>query len=66
MRLLALDDDIRASLASGQISEGHARALLGIDDRAQRLDAWRQVVADGLTVRAAEDIAQALRATSKP
>ena len=65
MRLLALDDDIRTSVASGQISEGHARALLGIEDRAQRLDAWRQIVAGNLTVRAAEDIAQALRATSK-
>ena len=52
LRLLALDDDIRASLASGQITEGHARALLGIDDRAMRLDAWRRIVADGLTVRA--------------
>ncbi|TAK57934.1 MAG: ParB/RepB/Spo0J family partition protein [Dehalococcoidia bacterium] len=64
LRLLSLEDDIRASLASGQISEGHARALLGIDDSRLRLDAWRRIVADALTVRQAEEIARALKATS--
>lgn len=64
IRLLSLEDDIRASLASGQINEGHARALLAIDGRAMRLDAWRKIVADALTVRQAEEIAKALKATS--
>jgi ParB family chromosome partitioning protein len=64
LRLLSLEDDIRASLASGQISEGHARALLGIDDSRMRLDSWRRIVADALTVRQAEEIARALKATS--
>lgn len=66
LRLLSLEEDIRASIASGQISEGHARALLAIDDRATRLDAWRKIVADALTVRQAEEIAKALKATSSP
>ncbi len=66
LRLLTLEDDIRASLASGQITEGHARALLGIDDSQVRLDAWRRIVADALTVRQAEEIARALKATSAP
>ena len=61
MRLLTLEDDIKSSIASGQISEGHARALLGIDDSALRLDAWRRIVADAMTVRQAEEIAKALR-----
>jgi ParB family transcriptional regulator, chromosome partitioning protein len=61
MRLLTLEDDIRVSLASNQISEGHARALLQIDDARLRLDAWRKIVADNLTVRQAEDIARALK-----
>ena len=64
IRLLSLDDDVRASIASGQISEGHARALLGIEDRQVRLDAWRRIVADALTVRQAEEIARALKATA--
>ena len=66
LRLLTLEDDIRASLASGQITEGHARALLGIDDSQIRLDAWRRIVADALTVRQAEEIARALKATAAP
>ena len=66
IRLLSLENDIRASLASGQISEGHARALLAIDGRATRLDAWRKIVADALTVRQAEEIAKALKAASSP
>lgn len=63
LRLLTLEEDIRESLASGQITEGHARALLGIDDAGVRMDAWRRIVADALTVRQAEEIARALKAT---
>ena len=66
LRLLSLEDDIRASLASGQISEGHARALLGIEDSGTRLDAWRRIVSDTLTVRETEDIASAQRSVHKP
>lgn len=64
LRLLALEEDIRSSIASGQISEGHARALLAIEDHSTRLDAWRRIVSDALTVRQAEEIAKALKATS--
>jgi ParB family chromosome partitioning protein len=54
MRLLSLSEEIRLSLARGEISEGHARALLGIEDAAARQSAWRRVVAEGLTVRETE------------
>jgi ParB family chromosome partitioning protein len=63
IRLLTLEDDIRMSLTSGQITEGHARALLAIDDSPTRLDAWRRIVADALTVRQAEEIARLLKET---
>ena len=65
LRLLTLHEDIRMSLASGQISEGHARALLAIEDDGMRIDAWRRIVSDNLTVRQAEEIAQQLRSTAK-
>jgi ParB family chromosome partitioning protein len=65
LRLLGLEDDIRTSLASGQISEGHARALLQIDDTMARLDVWRRIVADELSVRDAETIARAVRSVSE-
>jgi len=62
VRLLQLEEEIRESLASGQISEGHARALLSINDKRVRLDAWRKIVSDDLSVRQAEEVAKALRA----
>lgn len=61
MRLLALHPDIQRSLVSGQITEGHSRALMGIESDQERLDAWRKIVSEGLSVRDAEDIARALR-----
>ena len=56
MRLLALGEELKASLAGGEISEGHARALLGLDSEAARREAWRQVVARALTVRQTEEL----------
>ena len=56
LRLLALSDEIKASLASAVISEGHARALLGLEDTMARGEAWRRVVKDGLTVRQTEEL----------
>ncbi|HLF72608.1 MAG TPA: stage 0 sporulation protein J, partial [Dehalococcoidia bacterium] len=59
LRLLTLSDEMRESLARGEISPGHARALLGIDDAAERHRAWRRIVEGGLTVRDAETLAKA-------
>ena len=56
LRLLALSNEIKASLASAAISEGHARALLGLEDEVGRTEAWRRVVKDGLTVRQTEEL----------
>ena len=54
LRLLTLSDELKASLAQGEISEGHARALLGLPDEAQRRQAWQRVVERGLSVRETE------------
>ncbi len=54
LRLLSLEPEIRRSLVAGEISEGHARALLGIGEGRPRLDAWRDVVRLGLSVRETE------------
>ncbi len=56
VRLLTLSDEIKASLASGAIAEGHARALLGLADEAARRQACRQVIEGGLTVRQTEEL----------
>lgn len=63
MRLLDLPDEIRNSLAGGEVSEGHARALLGVDGAEQRIQAWREVVERGLNVRQTERI---VRRWSRP
>lgn len=54
LRLLTLSDDLKASLAAGEVSEGHARALLGLSSEPQRRQAWQRVVERGLSVRETE------------
>ncbi len=58
MRLLALSDEIKQSLAAGAITEGHGRALLAIEIEAERRSAWQQVIERGLTVRQTEQLAR--------
>jgi ParB family chromosome partitioning protein len=54
MRLVDLSEELRASLARGEISEGHARALLGLANPEDRRRAWKRVVDEGLNVRQTE------------
>ncbi len=58
MRLLALSDEIKQSLAAGAITEGHGRALLAIEIEAERRQVWQQVIERGLTVRQTEQLAR--------
>jgi len=54
MRLLQLESEIRRSLVGGEISEGHARALLGLPEGRGRVNAWREVIKRKLSVRDTE------------
>ncbi len=56
MRLLTLSDEIKAGLAAGAISEGHARALLGLKSEEDRRAAWLQVTERQLNVRQTETL----------
>ena len=56
LRLLQLPSGVQRLLAEGQISSGHARALLGTPDRGYQEVLARRSVADGLTVRAIEEL----------
>ncbi len=60
LRLLALPEPARAALAAGQISEGHARALLGLRSEEALLAGLAQVLAKGLTVRQTEELVSRL------
>jgi ParB family chromosome partitioning protein len=54
LRLLALPTEALEALQSGQISAGHARALLGLDDAEGQIALCRQIIAQGLSVRRVE------------
>jgi ParB family chromosome partitioning protein len=54
IRLLELPEEILDSVRSDRISQGHARALLGIADEANRMTAYRRVVSEKLSVRQTE------------
>ncbi len=55
LRLLQLPSGVQRLVADGQISAGHARALLGSPDRTFQEELARRAAAEGLTVRAVED-----------
>jgi ParB family chromosome partitioning protein len=56
LRLLDLDQRVQAALTAGQITEGHARALAGLPERAQQARALSQVISSGLSVRQTEEL----------
>ena len=56
MRLLNLPASVQSRVASGVISAGHARALLGLSSETQIDQLAKRIVAEGLSVRAVEEI----------
>jgi ParB family chromosome partitioning protein len=54
LRLLNLPEEIQKDLTTGALSVGHARAILGLADRAGQLAARAAVLAKGLSVRETE------------
>jgi ParB family chromosome partitioning protein len=56
LRLLSLPSEVLASLEAGRISEGHARALLAVQDTGRLLELWKRVESRGLSVRATESL----------
>ena len=66
LRLLKLPDDMLASVERGQISAGHARALLAVIDDESRRELFGRVVAEALSVRATEEAAQQPPASVTP
>ncbi len=60
LRLLKLPEAIKARLADGLISEGHARALLTITDAAVQQRLLSQIVKSGLSVRQTEELVRRL------
>src|SRR5579871_2676297 len=66
IRLLELPDDVLGLVERGQISEGHARAVLAVPDHEGRRRLAREIVKRGLSVRAAEQRAKWAGAKQRP
>lgn len=56
LRLLKLSPSVQRRVAAGVLSAGHARALLSVDDAEVQDELARRIVAEGLSVRATEEI----------
>ena len=65
IRLLNLPDSVQRKVASGVISAGHARALLGLTDASEIEKLASRIVAEGLSVRSTEEIIATMKPTSK-
>lgn len=58
LRLLKLPEEVRQMTKDGEISAGHARALLAFDNQAIMYEVAKQIVSDKLTVRDVERLAK--------
>lgn len=68
LRLLRLPDQVKGDLQMGDLSVGHAKVLLGLEDPAEIVRVAGQVAARGLSVRETEKLVQRMRApgTGRP
>lgn len=58
LRLLKLPEEVRQMTKEGEISAGHARALLAFDNQAIMYEVAKQIISDKLTVRDVERLAK--------
>lgn len=54
LRIRKLPEQIRGSLVEGTLKMGHARAVLGLENKAAQLAAWRTILSRKLSVRQTE------------
>jgi len=66
LRLLKLPDDVRAEVAAGRLSMGHARALLSLGDADRVRETARDVIARNVSVRETEALVKKLLEDSPP
>lgn len=65
MRLLNLDDEVQSYIAAGELSEGHAKVLLGIGDKARQRQLAKQTLQGGWSVRMLEKAAKEAKDAKK-
>lgn len=65
LRLLKLPVEIQLAIRNGDITMGHARALINIDNEDKQLDIYNQIVLNNLSVREVEDLARGVKAETQ-
>ena len=58
LRLLKLPPEIQSGIKHKDISMGHARAIVSIEDSTIQLDIYKEIIAKGLSVRKTEELAR--------
>ena len=66
LRLLTLPEGVRALVESGELSSGHARCLVALKSDESKLRLARKIVAEGLSVRAVEELVKSYSEAPKP
>lgn len=61
IKLLSLPDAIKDGLIAGVTSEGHARALSGLDDTKLMVDAYKTLLTEDSSVRRAEELVRQIK-----
>ena len=65
MRLLKLDERVQKMLVEGQISNGHARTLLGLEDSEKQVMAAKKIIQESLNVRDVEKLVKGMNRPEK-
>jgi ParB family transcriptional regulator, chromosome partitioning protein len=65
LRLRKLPKEIQADIVNNTLTMGHARALMGAETSAQQRAAWRRIISQNLSVRAAEALVKKIKAQKK-
>lgn len=65
LRLLKLPPQIQALLRDRQITEGHARAILALDQEEKQMQVCEQILSENLSVRATEQLCNTLKNQSQ-
>ena len=66
LRLLKLPKEIQKSIGSGEITMGHARALLALDDLSAQMKMYNDILSGNLSVRVVENLIKAQTKSKKP
>jgi len=61
LRLLSLPDKIKEMIRDDRLSEGHARAILAVDDDTTRIRLAERIIQENLSVRSAEESARRIK-----